>query len=103
MSSAKTERFLDTDGTCLAELRSDGAQTVFPDSIHVSGEPIRWETPIEPQTIDGEELRSKVTQVAAGSLLARHWPAEGARQEAALALAGMLLKAGLGLEQVRRF
>src|SRR6516164_2998452 len=44
----------------LIELRiggAKGAQTVFPGSVHESGEPIIWEIDEEPACIEGEELR----------------------------------------------
>src|SRR5262249_2111800 len=44
-----------------------------------------------------------VREVATAALLARHWPAKGTRQDAFLALAGGLLRAGLGLERTERF
>src|SRR5207248_2910327 len=37
----------------LLEIRSSGAQTVFPGSIHESGEEITWERDGEPAHVDG--------------------------------------------------
>ena len=89
----------------LVELRSTGAQTVAPPSLHPSGELIRWERaqsgehgqtgePGEPSQLFAGALLSAVARVAAVALLARRWPGVGVRDEAALALAGMLLRAG---------
>jgi putative DNA primase/helicase len=39
----KTKRFVDPiDKACLMEIRSDGSQTVFPPSIHPSGEMVQF-------------------------------------------------------------
>ena len=78
----------------LVEYRSTGTQTIFPGSIHPSGEPIEWEEFDDPLPIDGRVLKDTVAKLAAAALMARHWPEEGSRQNAALALAGGLLHAG---------
>jgi hypothetical protein len=49
------------------------------------------------------ELLNAVRAVAAVALLARHWPAKGARQDAFLALAGALLRAGWAQGRTERF
>jgi hypothetical protein len=86
----------------LIELRigggGKGAQTVFPGSVHESGEPIEWEINGEPATVDGEELLGRVRKIGAYSLLARYWPrVQGNtpnRHDCALALGGFLARAG---------
>jgi hypothetical protein len=88
----KTRKFLAPDRTVLLELRSDGAQTVFPPSVHVSGEQIAWEDQREPVEIEALELERLTALVAAITLLARAWPAAGARHDASLALSGGLLR-----------
>jgi hypothetical protein len=72
-----------------------GAQTVFPGSTHESGEAVTWEENGPPAKIDGAELRQRVSALAAYALIARHWPNEGGRHQAALALGGLLARAGL--------
>jgi DNA polymerase-1 len=91
-----SEKFsdIDADQTCLLELRSTGGQTVVPPSIHESGEPISWHTFTTPAEVELGELLTAVRAVAAVALLARHWPGKGSRQDAFLALAGALLRAG---------
>src|SRR5262249_36880463 len=37
-----SHQFEDVDGSMIVEIRSTGGQTVFPPSIHLSGEPITW-------------------------------------------------------------
>jgi len=99
----RSKRFLDpVNRQCLIELRcrkSDdtaGLQTVVPPSTHPSGERIEFEPGFDgaPANIDADVLERAVARVAAASLLARHWPAEGARNEAFIALAGALARAG---------
>jgi alkylhydroperoxidase family enzyme len=84
-------------GSTLVELRvggENGAQTIFPGSVHKSGEPIEWDETGGPAEIDGKELRERVTLLAAAALLARHWPSKGSRHDAALALGRILSRAG---------
>jgi Bifunctional DNA primase/polymerase, N-terminal/Protein of unknown function (DUF3987) len=72
-----------------------GAQTVFPGSVHEEGEPIEWEENGEPAAVDGADLLRRVRLIAAASLIARNWPAEGGRHKAALTVGGFLARAGL--------
>lgn len=87
----------------LVELRSSGAQTLVPPSVHPSGEPIHWCEDGDPAMVLAGELRSAVNRLAAAALLARHWPAPGSRQQTALALTGGLVRAGWSEEDVRHF
>ncbi len=48
----------------IVELRSTGAQTVFPPSVHEKGEPIEWHTYGEPLEIEPGELRACVDALA---------------------------------------
>jgi hypothetical protein len=97
----ETEQFMDPGGdgaaaaAMLVELRATGAQTVFPASVHPSGEPVEWVEDGEPGRLTGAELRAHVARLAVAALLARHWPRVGARHHAALAAAGLLLRCGL--------
>jgi P4 family phage/plasmid primase-like protien len=86
----------------LIELRANG-QTVVPPSRHwKTDEPITWESQGEPAAVDAEDLQRAVAQVAAGALLAHYWP-QGSRHFAALALAGMLLRAGWSEPATEKF
>ena len=87
----------------IVEFRSTGAQTVFPPSVHESGESIAWAESGEPTTLTGTELLYAVQQLATAALLARHWPSTGSRHDAALALTGGLLRAGWPMEQTADF
>jgi len=100
---AKTVQFEGKKGEMLIELRGDGTQTVFPPSIHESGEAIRFERCGSPAPVQYDDLSRRVSIVAAASLLARHWPASGSRHHTALALAGGLLRAGWSVEDTQTF
>jgi DNA polymerase I-like protein with 3'-5' exonuclease and polymerase domains len=86
--------FKDLDGKMLIELRSTGGQTVVWPSVHQSGERVGWHNLGEPSEVPLDELRGAVARTAAAALLARHWPAKGGRQDAALSIAGGLARAG---------
>jgi putative DNA primase/helicase len=93
-SFADPRRADDDETAMLIELRANGA-TIIPPSNHTkSGERLHWHCFGKPADIDSELLRQSVAKVAAAALLARYWPREGSRHHAALALAGMLLRAG---------
>ena len=53
--------------------------------------------------MDGDELLRAVQRVAAGAVLARHWPSPGSRHEAALALSGALTRAGWTPSDIEQF
>jgi Bifunctional DNA primase/polymerase, N-terminal/Protein of unknown function (DUF3987) len=94
------EKFNDVDGkSCLLELRGSGHQTVVPPSIHPSGERLRWEIRGKARRISINKLLRAVRKLASATILARHWPELGCRNDAALALAGVLLRAGWSVEE----
>jgi hypothetical protein len=89
------------DHGSLVELRcgggGKGAASVVPPSMHVTGERVAWangEAEAEPARIDGSGLKRAVTRLAIASVLVRHYPADGLRHKAALALGGALVRAG---------
>lgn len=55
---------LSGDKKMIVELRSDGAQTIFPGSVHESGEEIYWDEEFEPATVDPLELLAAVNALA---------------------------------------
>lgn len=69
-----------------------GYQTVFPDSIHESGEPIRWTLPTpEIATPSPEEIQRAFGRLAAATLLACVWPdLPGQHHDLVFAFAGAL-------------
>lgn len=82
------------NGRMILELRGNGAQTVFPPSIHKdTGEEIRFEGEIgHPLEIGRAELLQACRLVAIGSVVLDHWR-EGSRHKLSLALAGFLAHA----------
>jgi hypothetical protein len=95
-----TTKFPDVDGTMLVEVRSTGHQTMVPPSTHPkTHERVTWESEGDPAKVNGGELLKCVGKVAAAAILARHWPGEGSRQDAAMALSGGLLDAGWEVEE----
>jgi len=103
----KSERWLDTDGKVLVELRSTGGQTVVPPSLHPSGERLYWlidgqtsDLPGEPPpAVEPELLRLAARSTATAALLARHWP-DGSRHIAARDVAGFLAARGLAAKEI---
>ena len=93
-------KFLGSDKHGLLELRigarNSAAQTIFPPSLHVSGEPIQWEDggPIKITEIDGDELLQHARQLAAAAEIARNYPKVGGRHDAAFVLGGFLARCG---------
>jgi hypothetical protein len=96
-----------TTGGRVLELRiggASGAQTVFPGSTHEdTGEAIAWEESGEPASVDGDDLVRRIHELAAYSLIARHWPAPGlkARHDAALIIGGFLARAGKSAPEIK--
>jgi len=94
---AQTVKFVDPDRrpdeAMLVELRSTGAQTMAPGSIHPGGEAVEWAEDGEPAEIDADELRRQVAGVAAAALLVRLYPGQGSRHDYILALTGALARA----------
>jgi hypothetical protein len=78
-----------------------GAQTVFPGSVHKDGELIEWDENGEPASVDGNDLLARVKLIAAAALIARRWPAEGGRHNAALCLGGFLARAGVSEDRIK--
>lgn len=104
VSTGETTRFRDPiDRSMLVEFRSTGAQTLFPGSTHPTGESYAWDTDEAPSEIATADLLQAVGRPAAAALLARHWPAQGSRQDTALALAGGLLRAGWSEDAAQHF
>ena len=63
-----------TDAVIL-ELRADGGrQTIFPGSIHPSGERIEWDIDGEPAVVDYATIKMAATRLAAHCLIRRYFP-----------------------------
>jgi len=68
-----TAQFEDVDGVMLVELRSTGAQTLFPPSV-ADDDARCWHQDGDPAPIDGRALLEHIQRLAAATILARHWP-----------------------------
>jgi DNA-binding transcriptional ArsR family regulator len=110
-SGARTEKWKDTDGATLVELRSTGCQTVVEPSTHPDGGRYLWhhEAAGPPGGHAGitevarEGLVRACRSLATAALVARRLPPVGGRHDFALALAGFLLKGGrMGEEDALR-
>lgn len=95
----------DAHAACIVELRSGLSFTMFPSSVHPSGEKVAFLTSPKgtfdqpPMTVDPFELAIRVGLAAMMVLLEKTWPSTGSRHDAAGAVAGVLRKhAGLGLD-----
>ncbi|WP_271602778.1 bifunctional DNA primase/polymerase [Bradyrhizobium sp. CCBAU 45384] len=80
-----------------------GAQTVFPGSVHESGELIKWEQEGEPAQAEDDDLLRRGKLLAALSLLARHWPSSGGRHDAALTIGGVLARCGFDSPHIKLY
>src|SRR5262249_13736434 len=64
---------------------------------------IVWHAFTTPAEVELDKLRADLGEVGAAALLGRHWPGKGTRQDAFLALAGALARAGWSEERTKRF
>lgn len=101
----KSGESLDLERTMVLELRGNGHQTVFPPSMHPSGEVVTW-APGElhlPET-DWATLRKRAGLCAFLGVILKFYPrTAGHRDEVCLALAGALVRAGFDDEQTDRY
>jgi Virulence-associated protein E-like domain/Bifunctional DNA primase/polymerase, N-terminal len=95
------------DGAVICELRTGGggaaALTVVPPSTHPGGEQLEWHQFGESSQQPGAELKLTVAKLAAAALLARHWPAEGGRHDAAVTVDGYLTRQKWSKEDRQHF
>ncbi|MGA7178133.1 MAG: bifunctional DNA primase/polymerase [Thiobacillaceae bacterium] len=81
----------------IIEIRSHGCYAVMPPSVHPNGESYAWEAEGEPGVGDG--LENAVSRIAVAATLLPAW-LPGVRHQLALAIAGLLLKAGWSTDDV---
>ncbi len=89
--SVQTRRFKRPDGSVLLEVRGEGAQTVFPPSIHPDGEAYVWMRDREPTAVDDDRLWTLAAMLVTVAYASEFW-SEGSRHDLSLALAGFLAR-----------
>ena len=88
----------------LVEIRSDGQQTVFPNSVHPSGENIRWDEQGSPVNVETQSLILAVEQLAARVYLHGTGPQgrdtrhQRRSQEHCYAVSGQKMRSGASLK-----
>jgi hypothetical protein len=100
----KSRKLTGPRGRVVIELRADGAQSILPPSWHPCGEPYRFSTyelgkPIPELPYD--DLLRACEEATVATLIAEQYPqlkADRTRHQMALALAGVLLRSGRGLD-----
>lgn len=98
----RTKQWKDGDGV-IVELRGNGGQTVFPSSRHhPSGEYVEFDKAGDPASIAWEELDNAVAELAIATEISQ-WYRTGNRHVIALALAGVLSRAGWAQERTESF
>jgi hypothetical protein len=93
---AETEKWKDTDGKMLVELRSTGCQTVVEPSVHPEGDHYLWhrDSGLSIAETSTEDLSRACRELATVAMIARHLPPVGGRHDYAMALTGYLLRNG---------
>lgn len=80
-----------------------GAQTVFPGSVHETGELIAWDEKENIARAEGDSLKQRCGRAASAALMAEHFPSKGARHDARLTLGGFLSRCGFSLADIELF
>lgn len=99
---SKTTKF-SFDDESICEIRSSGSQTVFPPSIHTTGDVYEWYEEGDPQIVSFETLKNSVSKMVSCVVLSKFYPKEGTRHEAMLALSGWLYRCGWTYEEIKNF
>ena len=93
-SSVSDSRLPDAHKMTVLEVRASG-HTMFPPSIHPNGEEVKWEKESTLPEFKWHELKRRAGLAAFLAVCIRLWPQQGSRDETAMALASVLLAAGL--------
>jgi bifunctional DNA primase/polymerase-like protein len=102
-----TKKIVDETGSVILELRlgggGKGAQSVWPGSLHKTGEYYEWDIDGEPKRVAFADLDLAAKKIAVGTLLIRHWPSLGGRHDAALTVGGFLARIGWSPDAIADF
>ena len=97
-SSGSSKKF-DIRNNTLIEIRTGDQQTIFPPSIHTSGEKISWEKNTHYGEVEFSTLNQKVGLIAfLGFLLSQYPSAPGTRDELCLCVSSILIKNDINQE-----
>lgn len=93
----------DEHALCVAEIRGEGAQTMFPPSMHPSGEMVAWVGDLkQPPILSSEKAMKVVGLIAFLAVCLRFYPVSGTRDDFHMALAGALLRAKHPVDDVNQ-
>jgi Bifunctional DNA primase/polymerase, N-terminal len=99
--AGKTKR-LQGRGRVIVELRGNGGQTMFPPSVHPSGEGVEFSKADKPAEADWNDLEAKVIELAIATEIAPFYR-EGSRHDIAYALSGFLRRCNWPQERTEQF
>ncbi len=83
----KSKKFTSETSSVIVEMRGDGAQTVFPGSVHKSGELISFDTDSDPALVEYDQLVLACAQICIAKTLLGHW-VQSTRHDLSMAVAG---------------
>ena len=90
--AGRNKKWQDSAGV-IVELRANGGQTMFPPSVHPSGEQVEFDKADDPKAISWSELEGEVAEFAIATVISTFY-VSGCRHDLALALAGVFCRAG---------
>lgn len=95
-------QFKDEDGTMFAEVRGNGHQTMFPPSLHPSGELVTWHDPnAAPMVVETNDVIRAAGWLSVAAMLVRSWDSWQDQHHYIIgALAGGLLRSDQPVERV---
>src|SRR5262245_58270208 len=96
-------RFDDIDKSRMLEIRiGPGHQTIFPPSVHPSGEVVEFESvsASEPMVVDDDELIRRCSWLATAALLGKHWAGLRSRHDAHLMVAHFACHCASHVDQI---
>jgi putative DNA primase/helicase len=96
-------RYPDEEKAMICEYRANG-HSIFPGSVHPSGELIEWEnSDVSIAEVNAEELFRSVQLLAAASIISKAYPdGRSNRHDIALALSGGMLRNGYSEDEVEK-
>lgn len=97
-------KLFNADRKMVLEIRGAGHQTMFPPSIHPTGELVRWhDDPVAMEPVEGESLRRICSFIAFMSVILNRYPkVSGNRDEICMALTGTLIRADFSDDEINR-